>query len=47
MKNELAEKRLFHVKICMKCNARNPWKAKSCRKCGYSGLRGKAKESRV
>jgi ribosomal protein L40E len=28
------------------CNARNPWKAVRCRKCGYSGLRPKAKEPR-
>ena len=28
------------------CNARNPWKALRCRKCGYSGLRAKAKEPR-
>ncbi len=39
-----AEKRLFSVKICMRCNARNPLKAKKCRKCGYKGLRQKSKE---
>lgn len=41
-----AERRLFATKICMRCNARNPWRAKKCRKCGYRGLRPKAKESR-
>ena len=39
-----AEKRLFRVKICRKCNAKNPWKAKSCKKCGHKGLRPKRKE---
>ena len=43
---EVAEKRLFNTKICMRCNARNAMKATSCRKCGYSGLRKKSKESR-
>lgn len=41
-----AESRLLHKMICMKCNARNAIKAKRCRKCGYTGLRPKAKESR-
>ncbi|MCS7120988.1 MAG: 50S ribosomal protein L40e [Archaeoglobaceae archaeon] len=39
-----AEARLFNVKICMRCNARNAWKAKVCRKCGYRGLRPKSRE---
>jgi large subunit ribosomal protein L40e len=39
-----AEKRLFHVKICRKCNAKNPWKAEKCRKCGSKALRPKRKE---
>jgi len=43
---EEAEKRLFNIKICLKCNARNPPTAKTCRKCGYKGLRFKAKEPR-
>lgn len=43
---EEAENRLFNVKICLKCNARNPPAAKTCRKCGHKGLRYKAKESR-
>ncbi len=43
---EEAENRLLRKKICMKCYARNPPKAKQCRKCGYKGLRAKAKESR-
>ena len=45
-KFEVAEKRLFNTKICMRCNAHNPIKASSCRKCGYSGLRLKSKEPR-
>ena len=39
---EEAENRMFNIKICLKCNARNP----TCRKCGYKGLRYKAKEPR-
>ncbi len=46
VKFEAAERRLFKVKICMKCNARNPWKATKCRKCGYGGLRSKSREPR-
>jgi large subunit ribosomal protein L40e len=42
-----AIKRVFTKKICMKCNARNAWKATKCRKCGYSNLRPKAKEARA
>ena len=45
-KFDVAEKRLFGVKICMRCNTHNPMKAVKCRKCGYRGLRPKAKESR-
>jgi len=41
-----AEARLLNVKICMRCNARNPIKARVCRKCGYKGLRPKSKERR-
>ncbi|WP_347985119.1 50S ribosomal protein L40e [Methanonatronarchaeum sp. AMET-Sl] len=41
-----AEDSLFGVKICMKCNARNPKKSVKCRKCGYKGLRIKSKEGR-
>lgn len=41
-----AEERLFNVKICMKCNARNPIRADTCRKCGYHKLRPKAKAGR-
>ncbi|MGY8670200.1 MAG: 50S ribosomal protein L40e [Candidatus Poseidoniales archaeon] len=36
-----AEARLLHCKICMKCNARNAWRAAACRKCAYKGLRAK------
>ncbi len=46
-KFEVAERRLFNVKICMICNAHNPMKATKCRKCGYKGLRPKSKESRA
>ena len=40
------EDRLLGKQICMRCNARNPKDADSCRKCGYKKLRPKAKESR-
>jgi large subunit ribosomal protein L40e len=46
-KFDVAEKRLFQVQICMRCNARNPLRAKRCRKCGYNGLRPKSKEPRA
>jgi len=39
-----AEKRIFKVKICRKCNARNPWLATMCRKCYNKSLRPKKKE---
>ena len=42
-----ADKRLFDMKICMRCNARNPIKATKCRKCGYSKLRRKARDRRA
>ncbi|MFC7156582.1 50S ribosomal protein L40e [Halomarina halobia] len=42
-----AEKRLLQKQICMRCNARNPPRAKRCRKCGYKHLRQKAKERRA
>ena len=41
-----ADARILNKKICMNCNARNPVKAQRCRKCGYTGLRVKSKESR-
>jgi large subunit ribosomal protein L40e len=41
-----AEKRILYKKICMKCYARNAIRATRCRKCGYKGLRVKARESR-
>ena len=43
---EVGENRLFIVILCFKCNARNPAAATTCRKCGYTGLRFKAKEPR-
>jgi len=42
----VAEERIFNVKTCFKCNARNPPNATRCRKCGYKGLRFKAKDPR-
>lgn len=42
----IVEKRRLRKKICMRCYARNPIKADHCRKCGYKGLRVKAKDSR-
>ena len=42
-----AEERLFTKLICMRCNARNPKRADSCRKCGYKNLRPKSKERRA
>ncbi len=41
-----AEARIFKKYICMRCGATNPWKADKCRKCGYKGLRPKAREPR-
>ncbi len=46
-KFDVAEKRLFHLKVCMRCNAKNPWRAEKCRKCGYRGLRPKSKEPKA
>ena len=43
---EEAELRLFSKKVCMKCNARNPQRARKCRKCGGKNLRPKNKEIR-
>ncbi len=40
---EAIERRL-NKKICMRCYARNAISATRCRKCGYTGLRIKAKE---
>ena len=44
---EKAEERMLEKQICMRCNARNPTRADSCRKCGHKRLRPKAKESRA
>lgn len=41
-----AEGRLLDKTVCMNCYATNPKNATKCRKCGYSNLRPKAKESR-
>lgn len=44
---DAAEERTLSKQICMRCNARNPKRAKSCRKCGYKKLRPKSKERRA
>lgn len=44
---EEAEKRNLDVKICRKCNARNPKKATRCRKCDSKQLRVKHKEKKT
>ncbi len=41
-----ADERLLNKKVCMSCSVTNAAKASRCRKCGYSKLRAKAKESR-
>ncbi|MDI6708443.1 MAG: 50S ribosomal protein L40e [Candidatus Thermoplasmatota archaeon] len=41
-----AIQRLLNKSICMNCYAKNSPRATRCRKCGYKGLRPKAKESR-
>ncbi|MDD1720653.1 MAG: 50S ribosomal protein L40e, partial [Euryarchaeota archaeon] len=38
--------KLLNIRICMRCNARNPMRATRCRKCGYKNLRVKSKERR-
>jgi large subunit ribosomal protein L40e len=45
-KFDSAADRILEKMICMRCNARNPKDADSCRKCGYKKLRPKAKEPR-
>jgi len=45
-KSEIATKRRLEKKICMKCNATNALKAKSCRKCKSKDLRLKHKEKK-
>ena len=42
-----AEARLLDVQVCMKCNARNAKRAKTCRKCGSDNLRPKNKERKA
>jgi LSU ribosomal protein L40E len=42
-----AMKRLLNKKVCMRCSALNPIKAKRCRRCGSKELRIKSKESRM
>jgi len=45
MAKEISDVRL-DKKICMKCNANNPKKAKRCRKCGSTHLRAKSKKGK-
>ena len=44
---DAAEDRILDKLICMRCNARNPKGATTCRKCGYHNLRPKSKERRA
>lgn len=44
---DAAEERNLAKMICMRCNARNPKDADTCRKCGYHNLRPKSKERRA
>jgi large subunit ribosomal protein L40e len=41
-----ASARLLDKKICMSCYSKNSVRATRCRRCGYGGMRLKAKESR-
>jgi large subunit ribosomal protein L40e len=41
-----ADARLLNKKICMSCYSKNSVRATRCRRCGYAGMRLKAKESR-
>ena len=41
-----ATARLLDKKICMSCYSKNSVRATRCRRCGYTGMRLKAKESR-
>ena len=41
----IAMQRRLYVKICMRCGAKNSWKATRCRRCGRKGtLRPKNRE---
>ncbi|PLJ76774.1 50S ribosomal protein L40e [Infirmifilum sp. SLHALR2] len=40
-KLQLALDHHFKVKICRRCNARNPWEADRCRRCHSRDLRPK------
>ncbi|MFP3282610.1 MAG: 50S ribosomal protein L40e [Nitrososphaeria archaeon] len=41
----IAMRKHLYVKICMKCGAKNSWKATRCRRCGRSDtLRPKNRE---
>lgn len=42
----LADAELSQIWICRRCKARNRAGAKSCRKCGYTSLRPKRKDTK-
>ncbi|MFX0098316.1 MAG: 50S ribosomal protein L40e [Candidatus Hodarchaeota archaeon] len=42
----IAQHHLLYVSICRKCNAKNPYGAKKCRKCHSKRLRPKKRETK-
>jgi len=42
-----ATERVLNKKVCMKCSATNPPRAKRCRRCGSKELRVKSKETKA
>jgi large subunit ribosomal protein L40e len=45
IKREIARQNRLYYFICRDCGARNPWKAKKCRKCRGYNLREKKREA--
>lgn len=43
---KIAQHHLLYVQLCRKCNAKNPFNAKSCRKCHSKRLRPKKRETK-
>ena len=43
-KRDLERRHRLYYMICMKCGARNPWKATKCRKCRGNNLREKHRD---
>ncbi|RLE82462.1 MAG: 50S ribosomal protein L40e [Thermoprotei archaeon] len=41
VKLQIALDKMFKVKICRTCGARNPWSAERCRRCRSRNLRPK------